>query len=86
VAKKRRRKRSWLKTLLLFIATPLLVWFLAFLTWFYWNDLVKLAVQDRPEAIPKAVRKAEWPAENKSNEKILEEDRRKLEDILNKSR
>jgi hypothetical protein len=85
VAKKRRRKRSRLKTLLLFIATPLAVWLLAFGIWFYWNDLIRLTRKDRSQPPSKAVRHSGPPTENKPKEKILDEDRKKLEDILNKA-
>ncbi len=85
MAKKRRRKTSRLKILLLFIATPLVVWLLAFFTWFYWNDIARFARDDRFQS-PEAARKSERPPENKPKEKILDEDRNKLEEILKKSR
>ena len=86
MAKKRRRNRSRLKILLLFVATPLVVWFLAFLIWFYWNDVVKLTSKDRSQPASNAGRHSERPSENKPKEKILDEDRKKLEDVLNKAR
>jgi hypothetical protein len=86
VAKKRRRKRSRLKTLLFFLVTPLVVWFLAFGIWLYWNDLVKLTRKDRLQPPSKAVRHSGRPTENEPKEKILDEDRKKLEEILNKAR
>jgi hypothetical protein len=89
VAKKRRRKRIGLKALLLFILTPLVVWFFAFLIWFHWNGITKLIRQDKEqaEAPPRAEKKpgkADSAAEKRSGEKIFEEDRRKLEDIVKK--
>lgn len=86
MAKKRRRKTSRLKILLLFIAAPLVVWLLAFLAWFYWNDIARLARNGRSQISPEAARKSEQPPENKAKEKIRDEDRKKLEDILKKSR
>lgn len=86
MAKKRRRKRSRLKTLFLFIATPLMVWLIAFVIWFYWTDIVRLARNDSSQASSRTVRKPERAPENKPKEKIFEQDRKKLEDILNKSR
>jgi hypothetical protein len=87
VAKKKRRKRSRLRTLFLFVLTPLIIWLLAFLLWFYWNDLSKLFREDpgRSQTAPKATRKVDPPAKNRSGERILEEDRRKLDEILKKN-
>jgi hypothetical protein len=82
VAKKKRRKRSWLRALFLFVLTPLIIWLLAFFLWFYWHDLSKPFREDprRNQTAPKA----EQPAKNRSKETILEEDRRKLDEILKK--
>jgi hypothetical protein len=88
MAKKKRSKTSWLRWLLLFIFTPLVVWLLAFLLWFYWKDVAKLFSADRerlPPA-PKATEQVE-PARQRPSEKILDEDRKKLDEILkNKGR
>jgi hypothetical protein len=86
VTKQRRRKRSGLRTLLLFVLTPLIIWLLAFLLWFYWDDVGKLFRKDaaRIPPAPKVIRKAEPPAKNPPEEKILEDDRRKLNEILKK--
>ena len=84
MAKKKKRKIGWLKTLLFFILTPFIVWFLAFVIWFYWNDITGLF--NRHEKIPST--KANKPMDGStkpdqtSQERIREEDRRKLEDIL----
>jgi 4-amino-4-deoxy-L-arabinose transferase-like glycosyltransferase len=83
VAKKRRRKRSWLGTLLFLICIPLVVWFLAFLIWFYWNDINGLF--GRRDKIPQAGKEVERsgkPSDKTAQERIGEEDRRKLEEIL----
>ena len=90
MATKKRKKRSWLKTLLFFILVPLVVWFTAFLVWFYGKDLAGLFTkdQDNSRAVPKATReiapreKSGTSAPKRSQEKLLEEDRQKLEEIL----
>jgi hypothetical protein len=81
VARKRRRKRRRFKGVLLFILTPLVVWFLAFLIWFNWDAVLQFIGKDaaKNRAPSEAVRKAE-----RSNEKILEEDRKRLDEILKK--
>ncbi len=73
---------------------PLSIWFLAFVIWFYWSDLAKLFSNDRASTrtLPKAFRKtemperAETPAEKRAQEKILDEDREKLNAILKERR
>jgi hypothetical protein len=84
VAKKKKRKIGWLRKLLLFIFTPIIIWFLAFLIWFYWNDPAKsfTANKGKPKPVPKATRQAEPPAKKSADEKILDEDRKRLEEIL----
>jgi cytoskeletal protein RodZ len=92
VANKRRKKqRSWLKKLLFFVSVPLIVWFAAFLIWFYWNGLSELFTGAQKQEAKPAVRGSRQikPGENSENapakpsqEKILDEDRKKLEDIL----
>jgi hypothetical protein len=84
VAKKKKRKIGWLKKLLLFIGTPIIIWFLAFLIWFYWNGLAKFftANTGKTQPPPKATRQAEPPANKFADEKILDEDREKLDEIL----
>jgi hypothetical protein len=85
VAKKRRRKGRRLGTLLFLILTPFVVWFLAFLIWFYWNDLSGLF--RRHDEIPpskagKEVERSGKPPDKTAQESIREEERRKLEEIL----
>ena len=90
MAHKPRRKRSWLRTLLFYLLFPLIVWFIAFVLWFYWHDLTKLfskSVERQKPAVklePKTERaeNAESAAAKRPQEKILDEDRKKLEDIL----
>jgi hypothetical protein len=90
MAQKQRKKRSWLLTALWFVLFPLGVWFIALLIWFYWYDLARLFGNPRVTAKPAGTiaRKPERKETSESTpptrapEKILEEDRRKLEDIL----
>jgi hypothetical protein len=88
VAQKRRRKKQrWLRLVLLFILTPLLVWCLAFLLWLYLDDIIGLFSRNSkstappPKAMPKTPRVESSP-QNKSDEKILDEDRKKLDEII----
>jgi len=81
VAQKRRKKGSWLRSLLIFIFVPLIVWFLAFLIWFYWDDITILFTKETPKPAGKA-EKVEPASKNKAEEKILDEDRKKLDAII----
>jgi hypothetical protein len=62
---------------------PLITWFVAFLIWFYWYDLTGTAERrtDRARPVAKATPSESAPAKA-PKERILEEDRKKLEDIL----
>jgi len=86
VATRKRKKRSWLRTLLFYILFPLIVWFIAFLLWFYWHDVSAwFSKGDAPPNPPVRVKPRERgdtaPAK-RPVEKIPEEDRRKLDEIL----
>ncbi|MGH7854643.1 MAG: hypothetical protein ACREP3_14450 [Candidatus Binatia bacterium] len=89
MARKKQRKRGWLRTLVLFLLIPLAVWSIAFLIWFYWYDLSNLFSREGPgRASPKPPRQTEkddrrerTPAPQ-PQEKIFEEDRKQLEDVL----
>lgn len=84
MATRKRKKRSRLRTLLFFIFFPLIVWLIAFLLWFYWRDLNALFKRDSaPANAPARVRERdEAPPAKRPPEKILEEDRKKLDEIL----
>jgi hypothetical protein len=90
--KKKRRKTRSTKTLLFFILTPLLIWAVAFLLWLYWYDIKALFdnSQSKPKSPPHSASPAETPSsrsragDNRTEEKISDEDRKKLEEILEK--
>jgi hypothetical protein len=89
MAQRQRRKRSWVKTLLVYIFVPLSVWLIAFVIWFYWYDFRDLLVKDKePKNRSKATReldkgeKMERGAAKRPPEKIFEEERKKLQDII----
>jgi len=87
--KKKVKKASWLKTVLIYIFFPLIIWSLAFVAWLYWDSITapfsteKTKDRDtlgttRP---PEKSEKVPAPAK-RSQEKILDADRKKLEDVL----
>jgi hypothetical protein len=89
MAQRQRRKRSWVKRLLVYIFVPLGVWFIAFMIWFYWYDFRGVSVKDRePKNRSKVTReldkgeKVERGTAKRLPEKILDEERKKLEDII----
>ena len=86
MATQKRKKRSRPRTLLFYILFPLIVWLVAFLLWFYWRDVSAwFSKGDAPVNSPGRVKPRERsdtaPVE-RPQEKILEEDRRKLDEIL----
>ena len=89
MARKKQRKKNWFRTLVLLLLLPLIVWFLAFLLWFYWYDVSKVFRKDdaRParanpaRQIDKIERRESVPA-RRSEERILDDDRKSLEDVL----
>jgi hypothetical protein len=85
VAKKKSRKSSWLKKLLFLILTPFVVWALAFLIWLHWYDITGLFSQrdNAPRAkTGKEVERSTKPSDKSAQERIGEDDRRKLDEIL----
>jgi flagellar biosynthesis/type III secretory pathway M-ring protein FliF/YscJ len=89
-ARRQRRKRGWLRTILFYLLFPLVVWLVAFLVWFYWHDLTRnfSKAGDKPKDAVKreskieAREKVDSKKPEQVREKILDEDRQKLEDIL----
>jgi hypothetical protein len=94
MAQKRNKKKSRVKSLLFFILTPLIVWLLAFLMWFYWDPITRLLSKggDQSKTRPKATRaidkseRANTPAEKRRQEQILDEERKQLDEMLRRQR
>jgi hypothetical protein len=90
VAKRKRRKKSRIRTVLLFLLTPLVVWAVAFVIWLYWDDIVRNLTpgKDTSKPVAKRARKSETnqsPDRNddkRPKEKILDEDRKTLDEII----
>ena len=89
MARKKQPKRNWLRTVIFLLAIPLIIWIGAFLVWFYWDDLNRRSDTERPvKQGSKGARSIknedahQRPRPAKPQEKITEEDRRKLEDVL----
>jgi hypothetical protein len=68
----------------------LVIWFLAFLIWFYWYNILGMfsGTEPKSKAVPKSEArpeprgKAPPPPAKAPAEKILDEERQKLDDIL----
>lgn len=86
MARKQRQKKNWAKNLLVLILTPFVVWALAFVMWFYWYDIQRwIAGADKePKPVAQSPTKGppSQPAQKRSKESILDEDRKALEAIL----
>ncbi|HXV81645.1 MAG TPA: hypothetical protein VEG60_17330 [Candidatus Binatia bacterium] len=82
MATKRKRKTSWVKALLFFILTPFVVWALAFLIWFYWYEITGGPGNIPPAKVSKEIERPIKSSDKTAQERIGEEDRRKLEEIL----
>ena len=87
--KKNAKKTSRLKTSLFYILIPVVIWIFAFVAWLYWDNVTKVFSTDsgREQGAPRAARKLDNADKStaptkRSPEKILDEDRKKLEDIL----
>ena len=86
MATRKRKKRGRLGKLLFYILFPLVVWLVAFLLWFYWRDVSAwFSKGDAPVNPPVRVQpreRSDTAPTKRAPEKILEEDRRKLDEIL----
>ena len=90
MARKKQRKRSRLRTFLLLLVIPFLVWLIAFLLWFFWYDLSKSFTKDNARQVrPKPARQGEQEERrertappSQPREKIFEEDRKQLDELL----
>ena len=88
--RKPRQRSGWLRTVLFFLLFPLVIWFLAFLIWFYWYNIVALFsdAERKTKGAPRIETRSERREKGESApakapaEKILDEDRQKLDDIL----
>ena len=89
MARKRKRKKNRLRSLLFFIITPVFIWLLAFVVWLYWNPISALFRRGEipsNKARPQAARSIDTgePAGKSVKERISDEDRKKLDEILKK--
>ena len=81
--RKKAKKKSWLKTVFFYVVFPLIIWFLAFVAWLYWDSIAALFSKDKaPAHSTRNSEKAEKAPSKRPQEKILDDDRKKLEDIL----
>ena len=87
--KKTPKKKHWLATALVYLFVPLFIWLGAFVLWLYWDDIGRIFAKDATNQrnAPRASRKIEKSdkgaaAPRPAQEKILDDDRRKLDDIL----
>ena len=86
----KRKKRNWVRTIMFYLLLPPIVWVVAFIMWFYWYDLARLfsKADERPNPTAKIEAGSEnrerpkAAPTNRSQEKILDEERKKLENIL----
>ncbi|HZD39570.1 MAG TPA: hypothetical protein VE131_02535 [Terriglobales bacterium] len=89
--KKKKAKKHWFRNLCIFIVIPLAVWSIAFVLWLFWYDIEGIFPQGAsqrtraPRATPRAER-LRPSAAARPDEKLLNEDRKRLEDIINKRR
>lgn len=92
MARRKRRKRSAVKTILLLVLTPIIIWALAFIVWLYWNEIANslAPVENHSEPAAKTLRKLNKDEsrsrsnETRPKEKILDADRKKLDEIIRK--
>ena len=82
MATRKRKKRSWFKMLLIYIFVPLGAWLVAAVLWLYWPEISGSFAPNREPQRPVAKSNRSEPAGAKPREKILDEDRKKLEDIV----
>ena len=86
------RKRSAVKTILLFVLAPLIIWALAFLLWLYWNEIAKSLApgENHPEPAAKTLpsldkdQSGSRSTDTRAKEKISDADRKKLDEIIRK--
>ena len=87
--KKKLKKAALLRMVLIYTFFPLIIWSLAFFTWLYWDSITVPFSRDKakdrntlqPTGPLEKSEKSPAPAK-RSEEKILDDDRKKLEDVL----
>jgi hypothetical protein len=91
MARKKRRSRSWVLTALFYLLFPPVIWFLAFLLWFYWYDLERVFFKpsEKPrqasgqvEAKQENRAEPKAPPAERAEEEFLDEERQKLDAII----
>ena len=89
MARKKKQKKGWLRVLLLFLFLPLVVWGAAFIIWFYWYDLTGWLRPDPARRAQPGVtsprqrdEREETAPAKRPQERILDDDRKKLDEIL----
>jgi hypothetical protein len=87
--KKKRPKGTWFRALLLFVIGPILIWICGFFLWLYWDDLNRLLNPNeisrtgpQPAGPAKTKEDREHPVVPAPQERIFDEERKQLEEIL----
>jgi hypothetical protein len=88
VRQKKKPTTARVKKLLLFIGAPIVIWVAAFVVWLHWSDIA--ALLNRAPRLPTAAGtrpvqepyRAEGRRDKLPPEKISEQERKKLEEIL----
>jgi hypothetical protein len=91
---KKGRRTSRTRNLLLFILTPVIIWLTAFVIWFRWIEIStffrqsesRSKVTARPERGVDKPDTATDPSDKHSRETLFEEDRKKLDEIIERRR
>jgi hypothetical protein len=90
VSRRKAKKRRWLRLIVVFVAVPLAVWSVAFLVWLFWPELAGYTVSTQTSGNKKSVGTTEQKtgerqgdkSTQQARERIADEDRKKLNDIL----
>lgn len=87
MARRKSRRGTRLRTALLLIALPVVVWSLAFVVWLYWNDIVRNFTPGK-EQTKAAAKPNGGPASRADRqaptEEIRDEERKELDAIIRK--
>jgi hypothetical protein len=84
MARRKSKRGSWRGTLLIFLLTPLTVWLIALLGWFFWYDIVRLVTPPEQEVRSAAGRDNGRGSGRRERlrENIPDADRKELNDVL----